>query len=129
MKCRGSNTLEQSERGTCNSIGVRERRRFLLFYFTMSTEGDEAADIMCCASCGIAAVDNVKLKKCACGLVKYCSIACQKNHRSKHKKMCKKRLAELRDKDLFMPPDSSCYGDCPICCLPLSLDLQKSTMI
>ena len=33
-----------------------------------------------CANCGKAAVDNIKLKKCACNLVKYCSVVCQKNH-------------------------------------------------
>ena len=81
----------------------------------MSGKEDEAADtVMHCASCGIAAVDNVKLKNCACGLVKYCSVACQKNHRSKHKKMCRKRLAELRDKDLFEQPRATHYGECPI---------------
>ena len=88
-------------------------------------------DEMCCASCGIAAIDDIKLKKCdgGCDLVKYCSDNCQKNHRSQHKKMCKKRLAELRDKVLFTLPDSSNNGDCPICCLPLSLDPEKSTMM
>jgi hypothetical protein len=40
----------------------------------MSTEVAVAEDnMMCCASCGIAPVDDVKLKKCACNLVKYCS--------------------------------------------------------
>ncbi len=86
---------------------------------------------MCCASCGVAAVDDIKLKKCdgGCDLVKYCSDVCQENHREQHEEECKKRKVELRDRDLFMPPNSSCYGDCPICCLPLSLDLQKSTMM
>jgi hypothetical protein len=92
---------------------------------------NEAGDmtLLCCASCGTAGVDDVKLKKCACGLVKYCSIACQKNHRSQHKKLCKKRLAELRDKALFKQPDGSNLGGCPICCLPLSNELKKSTMM
>jgi TPR repeat protein len=95
-----------------------------------TTEEEEvaAADMMCCASCGTAAVDDVKLKKCACNLVKYCSIACQKDHRSKHKSLCKKQLAELRDKDLFEQPDSSHWGECPICCLPLPLDEAKNTI-
>ena len=90
----------------------------------------ESADeeMMCCASCGIAAIDNVTLKRCACDLVKYCSINCQKNHRPKHKKACKKRLAELRGDKLFAQPDGSCYGECPLCCLPLSLDKRKSSM-
>ena len=82
--------------------------------------------MMCCASCGKAEVDDVKLKKCGCDLVKYCNINCQKNHRPQHKKACKKRLAELRDKSLFTMPDESHEGDCPICCLPLPLDPTKS---
>ena len=98
----------------------------------MSLEAEEAAvaakDMACCASCGKAEVDDVKLKKCACKLVKYCSVDCQKNHRPQHKKMCKKTLAELRDDDLFTLPDGSCFGECPICCLPLSLDPAKTTI-
>ena len=40
---------------------------------------------------------GVKLKKCtACHLVRYCSDACQQDHRPKHKRECKKRAAELR---------------------------------
>ena len=80
----------------------------------------------CCASCGIA---DVELKKCACKLVQYCSVDCQKNHRPQHKKLCKKRLAELRDKDLFTQPDSSCYGECPICFLPLPIEPKQSNMM
>src|SRR5210317_934204 len=84
-----------------------------------------AADMMCCASCGKAEVDDVKLKICtACKLVKYCSVECQKNHRPQHKKACKKRMAEIRDDKLFTQPDGS-YGECPICCLPLPIDENK----
>jgi tetratricopeptide (TPR) repeat protein len=81
-----------------------------------------------CANCGKAAVDDVKLKKCACNLVKYCSVACQKNHRQQHKKACKKRMAEIRDDRLFRPPDECYLGECPICCLPLSLDVNNNTI-
>src|SRR6056300_557182 len=77
-----------------------------------------------CASCGIAALDNVKLKKCACKLVQYCGVECQRNHRPHHKKACKKRLAEIREDLLFMQPDGSHRGECPICCLPLPLDVR-----
>ena len=85
---------------------------------------------MFCASCGTAGSDDVKLKICtACHLVKYCGVKCQKEHRSKHKKECKKRAAELHDEILFKQPESSCYGDCPICCLPLPIDTQKTTMM
>ncbi len=84
------------------------------------------ADMMCCASCGKAAVDEVKLKICtACKLVKYCSVECQKNHRKQHKRACKKRAAELRDDTLFRQPDQSDWGECPLCCLPLPLDEGK----
>jgi tetratricopeptide (TPR) repeat protein len=81
--------------------------------------------MMCCASCGKAAVDEIKLKNCVCNLVKYCSVDCQKNHRPRHKKTCKKRLAEIRDDRLFTQPDESHLGECPICCLPLPLDYNK----
>ncbi len=94
-----------------------------------STEEAAAAD-MCCASCGQAEINDVPLKKCdgGCDLVKYCTGVCQENHREQHEKACKERAAELRDRDLFTQPDSSCYGECPICCLPLPLDPKKSTL-
>ena len=91
----------------------------------MSSEDEKSSDVMCCASCGVAAIDDVELKDCdeGCGIVKYCSVDCQKNHRSQHKTLC---MAELRDKDLFTLPDNSYLGECPICCLQLSLYLRKS---
>ena len=82
-----------------------------------------------CACCGIAEIDDVKLVPCdGCDLVKYCSDECQGNHKSRHEDACKKRAVELRDELLFKQPESSCYGDCPICCLPMSLEKSKSTM-
>ena len=83
----------------------------------------------CCASCGIAGVDDVKLKDCSdCHLVKYCGVKCQRDHWPKHKRECKQRAAELKDEILFKQPESSYLGDCPICCLPLSIDLSKSIL-
>ena len=82
-----------------------------------------------CASCGIAGGGDIKLMKCtACHLVKYCSVKCQKDHRPKHKKKCKKRAAELKEEILFKQPESTHYGDCPICCLPVPIDNSKSTL-
>jgi hypothetical protein len=95
----------------------------------MSTDDTEELLDEVCASCGIAAIDDVKLKKCACNLVKYCSVDCQKNDRSKHKKACRKRIAEMHDDSLFTQPDISHLGECPICCFPLSIDPKKSTMM
>ncbi len=99
----------------------------------MSTASKKSSDdaIMCCASCGIAAVDDVKLKDCdvGCDLAKYCSDVCQNNHREQHEEECKKRLAELRDRDLFTQPDESHLGECPICFLPLPINDTKSTFM
>src|SRR5210317_1924537 len=92
----------------------------------MSAEEEAADTMMCCACCGKAEVDEVKLKICtACRLVKYCGVECQKNHRPQHKKACKKRMAEIRDNRLFTQPDESHYGECPICCLSLPSDVKK----
>jgi len=92
---------------------------------------DEAASSNeVCGSCGIAAGDNVKLLLCnACKLIKYCSVDCQKNHRSQHKKACKKKARELHDDKLFTLPDRTHEGECPICFIPHSLDLSKSAMM
>ena len=91
-------------------------------------EDGEATDV--CASCGIAEIEEIKLKTCtACKSLRYCSVECQKKHRPHHKRACKKRMAELRDKLLFRQPESSNFGDCPICCLPLPLDPQKSSLM
>ena len=84
---------------------------------------------MCCASCGIAEVDDVKLKECdGCDLVRYCSDECQELHRTEHEGKCKKRAAELRDEILFRQPEGSHMGDCPICCLPLSLNMNENML-
>ena len=90
-----------------------------------AAEEEEKEQMMFCASCGTAGGDDVKLRKCACHLVKYCSVKCQKEHRARHKKECKERLAKLRDDLLFTQPESSDLGDCPICFLPLPPDPTK----
>ena len=88
---------------------------------------EEIDTVHCCASCGVAGVDDINLKDCDdCNLVKYCSDECKKDHRPHHEEECKKRVAELRDELLFKQPESNHYGDCPICCLPLPLDISKS---
>ena len=93
-------------------------------------EESEAVVTSCCASCGIAEIDDIELVPCDdCDLVKYCSDECREDHKSEHEEACKERAAELRDEVLFKQPESTHLGDCPICCLPLPLDISKSTMM
>eukprot|EP00986_Skeletonema_menzelii_P013595 scaffold8066_cov147-Skeletonema_menzelii.AAC.4 len=95
----------------------------------MSEEIEAADTSSCCACCGIAEVDDIKLVPCDdCDLVRYCSNECQKTHKSEHEQACKKRAAELREEILFKQPERIHLGDCPICCLPLPLDRTKSSM-
>ena len=83
---------------------------------------------MCCANCGIAGVDNIKLEQCdgGCDLVKYCSDKCREEHKEHHHEDCKTRADELHDKRLFTPPDDTHLGECPICFLPMPLDAAKT---
>lgn len=95
----------------------------------MSADNEALKNNINCASCGISEDDVIKLKKCtACNHVRYCSVTCQKNHRPQHKRACKRRAAELRDKILFQQPKSTHQGDCPICLLPLPHDISKITL-
>jgi hypothetical protein len=71
-----------------------------------------------CVECGKVEGCAVSLKTCkSCKLVMYCSAACQRNHWVTHKKICKRRTAELRDEALFKDPPPK--EDCPICFLPM----------
>src|SRR6056300_1160057 len=74
----------------------------------MGTVVAEVAQENLCASCGIAQVDDIKLKECngGCNLVKYCSDACQELHRPEHAGVCRKRKGALHDKKLFKQPTS-----------------------
>ncbi len=105
---------------------------WLYYFLSAPIKGNStaSADQSCCASCGIEEIDDIKLRECDdCDLVRYCSIKCQKEHRPKHVKECKRRRdAALRDKLLFKQPESTHRGDCPICCLPMPLELGKSTL-
>ena len=84
------------------------------------------SDLCCCANCGIAEVDEIKLTECPdCKSVRYCSDKCQQEHRQQHDEECKKRVAELHDEILFRQPESTHLGDCPLCFLPMPLDAKK----
>ena len=82
------------------------------------SEDEKAEATVCCASCGIAEIDDIKLKECdGCDLVRYCSDECKRDHKSEHEEACKKRAAELHDELLLKQPESTHLGDCPICSL------------
>ena len=77
---------------------------------SMKTD-DEVSALSICAKCG---KEGDNLKSCAaCKLVKYCNRECQIAHRPQHKKVCRKRVAELHDAKLFKQPPPA--EDCPIC--------------
>ena len=89
----------------------------------MSDENKAVETASTCTSCGISEIDDIKLVPCDdCDLVKYCSDECQRDHKSQHENECNKRAADLRDELLFKQPESSHWGDCPICMIPLPLD-------
>ena len=87
----------------------------------MSTTAASSLPDSICANCGKGEESSGDLKACtACKLVKYCNRECQIAHRPQHKRDCKKRAAELYDKQLFKEPPPR--EECPICMLPLPLD-------
>ncbi len=96
----------------------------------MNSEAEIEANNVC-ANCGIAGVDNIKLEEeCdKCDLVKYCSTKCREEHREQHEDDCKKRADELHNRSLFTQPDGTHRGECPICFLPMPLELRKSTFM
>jgi TPR repeat protein len=100
-------------------------------------EADTEAEIMMCVDCGIAEGDDIKLEECVgcfhhhhagCQSVSYCSPKCREKHLEEHKEECKKRKAELHDRELFTQPASNNLGECPICFLPLPIDPSKSDL-
>ena len=83
---------------------------------------DTTATNTVCAQCG---KEGGNLNTCnKCKMVKYCNAACKKKHRSRHKKQCERRVAELHDEALFKEPPPR--EDCPICFLPMPLDPSES---
>jgi len=84
---------------------------------------DILSDTSMCASCGKEGNSN-NMNTCnKCKSVKYCNAACKKKHRTKHKKACEKRVAELYDEQLFKEVEPA---ECPICMLPLPSDDQTT---
>jgi len=77
-----------------------------------------------CAACGKEG-NSDDMNNCnKCNMVKYCNAACKKKHRTKHKKACERRVAELREEQLFKEVEPE---ECPLCFLPLPLNASQST--
>jgi len=76
-----------------------------------------AIDTSTCANCGKEGNGAVMNTCNKCKVAKYCNAACKKKHRSKHKKACERRVAELHDIELFKQPPPA--EDCPICFLQM----------
>ena len=84
----------------------------------------DTTSVCACASCGKKG-DSDNMNTCnKCKMVKYCNAACKKKHRSKHKKACERRVAELHDEQLFK--DHPPREECPICFLLLPVDIKQS---
>ena len=77
---------------------------------------DNIRAITICANCGKEGAEDDMNSCNKCDLVKYCNAACKKKHKSKHKKKCERRVAELYDEKLFKEPPPP--EECPICMLP-----------
>ena len=82
-------------------------------------------DMSTCAACGKEG-NSDDMNTCnKCKSVKYCNAACKKKHRSKHKKACERRVAELYDEQLFKEVEPE---ECPICLLPLPHRADRTTV-
>ncbi len=91
----------------CQCVGALTRGHYLstelVVVNIMSSEAaDEAEEVqsdVCCANCGVAEIDNIKLKECdGCDLVKYCGDNCRVVHREQQRKSAKNvRLSYLTE--------------------------------
>ena len=95
------------------------------------TEGIDSIAILddksICASCGKEGNSNDMNTCNKCKSVKYCNAACKKKHRTKHKKACERRMAELHEEALFK--DHPLTEECPICMLPMPIDTEATAFM
>ena len=87
---------------------------------TAMASTDKINSASTCAACGKEGEEGSMNICNKCKMVHYCNVACKKKHKSKHKKKCDRRVAELHDEALFN--ESPPREECPICMLPLPLD-------
>jgi len=80
-------------------------------------------DVSMCACCGKEG-NSEDMNACnKCKMVQYCNAACKKKHRTKHKKACERRVAELHEDALFKDVEPE---ECPICFLSLPVADKQS---
>ena len=117
-----SNNTELSGALSSLNIGSNNEERE-----TTNIDTDNINSATICACCDREG-DGDSMNTCnKCDLVKYCNVSCKKKHRSKHKKKCERRVAELYDEELFKehPPGE----ECPICFLPLPFALLDNEQV
>jgi len=89
---------------------------------TADNKDGNDASVSVCANCGKEGnSDDMNICN-KCKMAKYCNVICKKKHRTKHKKACERRVAELHDEKLFKQPPPN--EDCPICFIRLPLLLS-----
>ena len=92
---------------------------------TSTNTAENTDNIITCAACGNEGEKN-NMNICnKCKMVYYCNAACKKKHKSKHKKKCDRRVAELHDEELFREPPTR--EECLICFLPLPHNPRESS--
>ena len=117
------NTPSRVTHTSMSSDGVNNNKAD--FSDALSSLNIKDVELLQCSNCGKES-DGDSMNTCnKCGLVKYCNAACKKKHKSKHKKKCERRVAELYDEKLFKEPPPR--EECPICMLPLPLAAREST--
>jgi TPR repeat protein len=66
---------------------------------TNTTKLSSNPDVIVCANCQASETETHKLIRCPCHSVRYCNKACQKSHRKKHKKDCRRLLVKKNTRD------------------------------
>ena len=103
----------RDKESNCSVDNIAAKRLTLQIEDLSIENDDEEGDnnITTCAACGKES-DKESMNICnKCKMVHYCNVTCKKKHKSKHKKKCDRRVAELYDEDLFKEPPPP--GDCP----------------
>ena len=98
-------------------LSVKNEEGDIATAMASTNNADNTNNVTTCAACGNEGEQDSMNICNKCKMVYYCNAACKKKHKSKHKKKCDRRVAELHDEELFIdhPPQE----DCPICFLPL----------